>query len=409
MNAQGDLELDTDQGMLHFRAPSVSQESQGLKNPVEGHYRLEEGVEPGFEVKDYDHSKPLVIDPVLDYSTYLGGTGQDGGNQIALDSAGDAYTTGYTASPDFPVVSPFQSTFGGNENAFVAEINPTGTAMLYVTYLGGTGYDSGVGIAVDSNANAYIVGTTNSLDFPTQNPIQAALSNPYSNVFVTEVSSGGGGLVYSTFLGGSGNAANNYGDFGDGIAVDSTGAAYIDGITTSVDFPTQNPIQANLTGFFNIYTAKISPNGTGLVFSTYLGGTAADAAAAIALDSSGDVYLTGYTYSPDFPVVNAVNLDPTFGGNENAFVTEINSSETALVYSTYLGGSNVDSGTGIAVDPLSNAYVTGFTDSLNFPLQNPYQSSLSNGTDNVFIIEVAAGEPGFVYSTYMGGTRHFFW
>jgi hypothetical protein len=410
VNAQGDLELDTDQGTILFRAPSMYQESEGSKNPVEGRYRLDEGGKLGFEVKDYDHTQPLIIDPVLDYSTFWGGSGYDSGEGIALDSSGNAYITGFTNSPDFPTVSTFQP-FGGDQNAFVAEMNPAGTAIIYSTYLGGSGVDGGNGIAVDPSGDAYIVGTTSSPDFPMANAIQPNLSNPYDDVFIAELSPGGGGLNFSTYLGGSGNSTYGSGDNGNAIALDNSGNIYVCGYAYSTDFPVQSPYQSALAGpYANAFVAKINPASAALLYSTYLGGTVLDQANGIAVDSGGNMFLTGYTYSPDFPVQNAIQS--SFGGSGgytlystiNAFVTEINASGATLGYSTYLGGSIQDGGFGIALDGSDDAYVTGRAASPNFPTQNPIQGGLSNSTGNVFVSEILSGGGGFVYSTYLGGS-----
>ncbi|HTC19734.1 MAG TPA: SBBP repeat-containing protein, partial [bacterium] len=397
VNAQGDLELDTDQGTLRFRAPSVYQESQGTKNPVEGRYRLEDGGKLGFEVKDYDHTKPLVIDPVLDYSTFWGGSGQDLALAIALDPSGDAYITGSTQSPDFPTVNPGQGFLAGNQNAFVAEINPAGTAVLFSTYLGGSGYDSATAIAVDSSGNIYVAGTTNSPNFPTQNPIQGVYGGGNSNAFVTEITAGGASLVYSTYLGGNGT------DSANGIAVDGAGNAFLAGFTSSPNFPTQNPYQATYGGGVdNAFVAEIAAGGTKLAYSTFIGGSAQDGAFAIAIDGSDNAYVAGQASSPNFPTQNPIQA--TMNGTANAFVLELNQAGSALVYSTYLGGNGVDYGDGIALDPSLNAYVTGYTNSSNFPLQNPIQSSLSNPYDDVFITEVGAGGASLIYSSYLGGS-----
>ncbi len=410
---QGDLELETSQGTLHFRAPSVYQGSKESKTPVEGRYLLGEDGKIGFEVKNYDRTQNLVIDPVLDYSSFLGGTGKDLASAIALDSSGDAYTTGYTQSGDFPVTNAGDPFFGGTQNAFVAEMNPAGTAFLYVTYLGGTGTDSGTGIAVDSSGDAFITGTTNSANFPiTGNAYQLADSDPYGTVFVTELGPGGSSLIYSTFLGGTGNGGYGLGDYSGGIALDASGDIYLCGSTASADFPLQSPYQGaiGVGAALNIFVTKMNPSGSALLFSTYLGGSYYDAGYGLALDSGGDAYVTGFTYSPNFPLMNPAQYN--FGGSggftlystQNAVAAEFNSTGSTLVYSTFLGGSNVDRGYGIAADGLGDTYVTGQTSSPTFPTQNAYQGTLSNSINNVFVSEIQPGGGAFVYSTFLGGS-----
>ncbi len=202
---------------------AVNQGAEGsARRFVEGHYLLKGDNRVSFEVASYDAGKTLVIDPVLVYSTYLGGSGDDQGNGIAVDSSGSAYVTGQTVSTNFPTSSPLQAVFGGGPDAFVAKLNPTGSALVYSTYLGGSGEDFGYGIAVDSAGNAYVTGFTSSTDFPTANPLQA-VNDGDGNAFVAKLNPGGSALVYSTYLGGSG------GETGIGIAVDSAGNAYVTG------------------------------------------------------------------------------------------------------------------------------------------------------------------------------------
>lgn len=431
VNAEGDLELETSQGTLIFRAPSLYQESDGSKTTVEGHYHLDANGKIGFGVKNYDPSKPLIIDPVLDYSTFLGGSGFDWGTGIALDSSGNAYVIGGTSSLDFPVTSiPYQSSNTstvGSSNVFVSEINSTGTTMVFSTYLGGSGEiitqngnptpigDEGAGITLDSSGNIYLTGFTGSSDFPIQNPLASSFFNSTVDAFVTELSPGGSNLVFSTYLGGSGNSSAGYGDYGNGIALDGSGNVYVTGYTTSIDFPVQNPYQGP-TGiasgaFANAFVAKINPSPPALIYSTYLGGSYYDQANGIAVDTNGNMFVTGYTYSPNFPVTNA--LQSSFGGSGgftlnttiNAFVTEINSIGSSLIYSTYLGGSNKDGGFGIALDGSDDAYVTGWSTSPTFPTQNAYQATPNNPYDNVFVCEILPGGGNFVYSTFLSGSN----
>ena len=336
----------------------------------------------------------------LVYSTYLGGTHNDQGNGIAVDSSGNAYVTGWTNSSDIPTANPLQATYGGNGDAFVAKLNAAGSALVYSTYLGGSSYDFGTGIAVDSSGNAYVTGETWSTDFPTADPFQATCSScstGYSDVFVAKLNAAGSALVYSTYLGGSGS------DYGSGIAVDSSGDAYVTGNTSSTDFPTANPLQATnkataATGKPTAFIAELNSTGSALYYSTYLGGSSEDYGNGIAVDSSGNAYVTGYTTSTDFPTANP--FQATCGGctsYTDAFVAELNAAGSALVYSTYLGGSSDDYGNGIAVDSSGNAYVTGHTYSIDFPTANPLQDACggcSNGSGDAFVAKISPGGAG---------------
>jgi hypothetical protein len=228
-------------GEVCWRKPIVYQEKDGRRQEIAVHYVIKHKNRVGFEIADYDLRKPLFIDPLI-YSTYLGGSDADAGLGIAVDSSGDAYVTGNASSPDFPTTpGAFQTTYN-NGDAFVSKINPKSSALVYSTYLGGSAYDYGQGIAVDSSGDAYVTGFTASTDFPTMNPLQPTFGGGYSDAFVTELNPAGSALVYSTYLGGSGN------DYGQGIAVDSAGNAYVTGQTASTNFPTMNPLQPTYGG-----------------------------------------------------------------------------------------------------------------------------------------------------------------
>jgi hypothetical protein len=391
-SAQGDLVLSAS---LTQQRPVVLQEGKR----VQGGYRVQ-GREVAFELASYDAAKPIVIDPVLVYSTYLGGNDSDDGYGIAVDGSGDAYVTGSTPSINFPIASPFQGTKGGelrNMNAFVTKINAKGTAYVYSTFLGGRGAAVGRGIALDASGNAYITGYASG-DFPTKLPISGGSNT--ADAFVTKINTAGSALVYSTLLGGSAN------DFGYGIAVDGSGNAYVTGFTESPDFPTRNSLQANFGGGSDAFVTKINAAGSAYVYSTYLGGSGTEIGYGIAADAAGNAYVTGLTQSTDFPTANP--LQPSYRGNvdenENgdAFVTKINPSGSAYVYSTYLGGSGGDAGYGIALDTSGNAYVTGRADSSDFPTRNPLQTYV--GIGNTFVTKINTAGSEYIYSTYLGGS-----
>ena len=397
-NEEGDLVLTVGEGEIRWHKPIVYQEKDGRKQLVAGHYVISDKTRVSFEVGKYDAARPLYIDPLL-YSSYLGGRKFDQGTAIALDSAGNAYVTGYTESNDFPTMNPEQPKTAGGIDAFVVKMNPSGSAMVYATYLGGTLEDTGDGIAVDSAGNAYVTGFTQSTNFPTKNPLQPNLAGQF-DIYVAKLDPTGSSLVYSTYLGGTDQEQSA------SIAVNSAGFAFVTGQTWSVDFPT-TPGAFQTVCKFNIrcvdaFVSKISPSGSALVYSTLLGGKETDLAGRIAVDSADNVYLTGYTESDDFPTMNP--LQPSFGGGgSDAFVAKLNPAGSALVYSTYLGGTGNDLGSGIAVDNSGNVYVAGATSSTDFPTANALQPS-SNGDFDAFVTKINAAGSALVYSTYLGGT-----
>ncbi len=395
IDGEGDLVATLDDGQVCFHKPVVYQPAGTERKYVDGRYVLKGEHEVGFEIAASDPTKPLVIDPTLSYSTYLGGGGDDFGQVIAVDSAGNAYVIGYTRSGDFPTSNPLQPTNRGNFDAFVAALDPSGQTLLYSTYLGGSNNDFGLGIAADSAGNAYVTGQTLSTDFPTSNPLQPT-NHGGADAFVAALDPTGATLLYSTYLGGSSE------DAGDGIAVDSVGNAYVTGYTYSTNFPTtSNPLQPTNHGFADAFVAALDPTGATLVYSTYLGGIFNDVGRGIAVDSAGNAYVTGFTASTDFPTSNP--LQPTNHGGLDAFVAALDPSGQTLLYSTYLGGSGGDAGNGIAVDSAGNAYVTGFTASTDFPTSNPLQPTNDGGVDAF----VAAFDPTgqtLLYSTYLGGS-----
>ncbi len=337
-------------------------------------------------------TKLSVAGGSLIYSTYLGGGGDDRGYGIAVDGDGDAYVTGWTQSVDFPTQNPYQSTSESLRDAFVTKLSSFGNSLIYSTYLGGNDGDEGYGIAVDGSGCAYVTGMTYSSNFPTLNPFQT--NQVGADAFVTKLPATGGSLIYSTYLGGG------WHDWGYGIAVDVDGDAYVTGWTESDGFPTQNPYQTNQL-LRDVFVTKLSSFGNSLIYSTYLGGSDDDEGHGIAVDGSGCAYVTGTTISSDFPTLFPYQTDQTV---EDAFVTKLSSSGNSLIYSTYLGGSNYDYGTGIAVDGSGSAYVTGYNWSTDFPLLYSYQTD-QWGYD-VFVTRLSGSGSSLIYSTYLGGGGH---
>jgi len=397
----GDLVARFGSEEFRLRKPFLYQEQNGTRQQIAGGYVLQGARSVGFQVESYDTRLPLVVDPQLSYSTYLGGNGSDVGYAIAADAAGNVYVAGETGSTNFPTTTgAFQTTNGGNDGCFVAKLNAVGTALTYSTYLGGSSYDTCFGIAVDAGGNAYLTGRTYSSDFPTTaGAYQTAFGGGSYDGFVTKLNPTGTALVYSTYLGGSND------DFGQIIAVDSSGNSYVTGVTYSSNFPiTPGSFQTILHGADNAFITKLNPTGTALVYSTFLGGTGDNGGLGIAVDPTGNAYVTGYTRTTDFPTTPGA-FQMTNGGTNGAFVTKLNPTGSALVYSTFLGGSNDDLGFGIAIDTAGNAYVTGFTRSTDFPTTTgAYQTVYAGGLDDGFVTELNPTGTALVYSTFLGGS-----
>ncbi|MBK9168943.1 MAG: SBBP repeat-containing protein [Bryobacterales bacterium] len=334
----------------------------------------------------------------LVYSTYYGGTGSDAGHAIAVDSSSHAYVTGVTGSTNFPLVNPLQSVFGGVQDAFVAKFSPAGNTLVYSTYLGGSGEERGTGIAVHEG-EAVVYGTTRSANFPTASAYQNNLSGT-QDVFLTRLNTGGSALVFSTLFGGPGVESA---EAGGSVSTDAPGNVYIAGITTGT-IPVLNAAQPNRPGGSSDgFAAKFQPGG-GLAFSTYLGGSAADLATAVAVDPSGRVYLTGYTNSSNFPVVNA--SQSARGGDYDAFLTRLSATGSVIEESTFIGGNAVDAGYGVAVDGSGRVYAAGLTHSANFPTQNAAQPAFG-GTIDAFLAGFAP-ETASVSPASGGGSQQTF-
>jgi hypothetical protein len=401
--ASGDLLLTTALGYVRLQKPIVYQvETDGHKTLVAGNYIASPQSLNAVQIQlaAYDHGKALVIDPVLDYATYLGGSSGDANPDIAADAAGNAYISGFTNSLNFPVTpGAFDSTFNA---IFVAKVNPTGTTLLYATYLGGTGNDPGNNkIAVDAAGQAYVAGPTSSTDFPvTPGAFQTSLNCPAPpncslDGYVTKLNATGSALVYSTYIGGSG------GDFLYGIAVDGSGNAYITGDFRSNNFMiTPGAFSATTVGGF---LAKINPAGTGLVWSTRLAvsSSALYIGRGVALDSFGNAIVIGQAQGTIAPLVNPAQSVP--GGGADAAVWKFNPAGSVLLFSTYLGGTQLEQGFNVAVDSMNDIYVTGQTTSLNFPTTPGAFRTTNSGEYDIFVTKLS-GAGAILYSTYLGGS-----
>ncbi|MDP3993772.1 MAG: SBBP repeat-containing protein [bacterium] len=343
----------------------------------------------------------------LGYSTYLGGGLFDQIDDIAVDGVGNVYVTGSTFSADFNTLNATQPNLSGGSDAFVSKFSPNGV-LIYSTYLGGDDREEGRGIAVDASGNAYVTGYTRSANFPTTVQAFQPSYGGGTDTYVTKLDPGGS-LIYSTYLGGNGSSEE-----GTDIAVDLSGNVYVAGVasfSSSPTFPTLNAFQSVHGGGDDGFITKLDPTGSSIVYSTYIGGSHTDVAHSIAVDTLGNAYITGETRSLNFPTVNP--LQPNKNGiGKNAFITKLDSNGLP-VYSTYLGGStppiggdNHDTGNGIAVDANGFVYVTGFTDSIDFPTVNAFKSDLG-GPEDAFVTKLNPTGSSIVYSTYFGGSIGF--
>jgi hypothetical protein len=414
MDKAGNLLIATRLGTLVQRKPKVYQELGGERREVEAAYMVRGGrVE--IALGDWDRRRELVIDPVLDYSTYLGGSGNDYGTQVVVDSAGAAYVVGYTASANFPTLGALQPGFGGGTyDVFVTKLNPAGSALVYSTYLGGSASDVGNAIAVDSNGEAFITGTTvatTGSNFPvTSGAFQTSfLGDPgFTHGFVAKLNAAGNGLVYSTYLGGAGTA--NAADSPGGIKIDASGNAYVSGYTGSLDFPTtQGAFQtAYQGGLRDIFVTKLNTTGSELVYSTFVGSPNADYANNIAIDSSGGAYVTGYSNACTFPTPNGFQHD-CGGKGQNLIVAKLNPAGSALDYATYIGYAT-STGRNIAVNGAGEAYVTGFVQNDETPPSPTFpttpgalQPSYGGGGRDAYVVKLSADGSRLEYATYLGG------
>jgi hypothetical protein len=403
VDERGDLVMHVGNRQVRQQKPVVYQEVEGVRQELDGRYALQDSGRVTFQLGAYDPTLALVIDPVLVYSTYLGGglpdnDASDFAADVAVDAAGQAYVVGYTLSSAFST-SPraFRTVPDGSADVFVTKLNDAGTSMVYSTVFGGGGNDYGQGIAVDAAGAAYITGFTYSSDFPAPPGAYDSSYDGKADVFVTKLDAAGATLAYSTYLGG----AND--DAGQGIAVDAAGEAYVAGYTYSSEFPaTAGASHAIFNDFANAFVTKLDGAGTTLVYSTVAGGARDDIGICIAVDAAGHAYVIGYTSSSDFPTTSGA-YDTGFHGNFDVFVAKLEANGRTFAYSTFLGGADDDIGQGIAVDLAGGAYVTGYTTSSDFPASSDAHDMVHNGKFDVFVTKLEASGATLTYSTFLGG------
>jgi Beta-propeller repeat len=403
LGANGDLVFEAQGSEFVLRRPIAYQSVNSQRLPVAATFQPLGGGRFGIRVASYDRDLPLVIDPVLAYSTYLGGSDDEGIFGIRFDKEGNIYVAGETSSLDFPAKDAFQNAVGGNYDAFVSKFDPAGAKLIYSTYLGGSLYDHAVGLQLDESGSAYISGITFSPDFPTKNAWQS-LPGGGADGFLAKLGPSGAELVFSTYLGGSGFDAVS------ALAVDDDHNIYVAGFTNSQNFPvTPGGLQRSCDGGAHpgfctgdAFVTKFAASGHRLVYSTYLGGSNFDEAAGLAVDEQGRAYVAGQTSSGDFPTRNP--YQGLLRGPANAFVTELNAAGSEAIFSTFLGGNRFDSATDVALDEEQHVYVTGVTGSTNFPVLHAFQSNNRGGPADGFLSKLDAQSSQLIYSTYIGGS-----
>ena len=390
------------------RKPLAYQDVNGTRVPVSANYRIDSRTnEVSIALGKYDHARGLVVDPVLQYGTFYGGSGADGANYLAVDSAGSAYITGKTNSPNLPASpgSVFQPTLRGSANAFVAKLNPTGTALVYRTYIGGSGEDEGTAIAVDSGGVAYICGLTSSVNFPVRGPASPTslassqyMGGPHDG-FVTALNSAGTDLVFSSYVGGPGD------DIANALTIDSNNV-YVAGYSSSTTFTgiSSNAAQRVNAGGYDAFALKLTKAGSP-VWATFFGGTGDETANGIAVDLSGRVYVAGDTTSVQLPQAPSTRR----GTGRDAFLTVIAALGTSFAGTVDLGGSRDQTAMALVLDAGGVAYLTGFTTSPDFPVTNPTIQNQNHGGSDAFVTVVntqfVAGKAAtLLFSTYLGGS-----
>ncbi|MBL8290343.1 MAG: SBBP repeat-containing protein [Bryobacterales bacterium] len=400
IDREGNVSIETGAGEARLLKPNVFQAGRR----VEAVYALEGDGTLSFHLGAYDRTQALRIDPVLVYSSYLGGDaavsgGSDYGRAVAVDAAGNIYLVGSTESAGFPVTAEAaQAKPGGLIDAFVIKMDPVGTC-LYASFLGGEGRDEAFAVAVDSSGNAYVAGTTTSRKFPLSAEAMQTTLTGSANAFVTKFDAAGV-VVYSTLLGGEGS------DSAAAVAVNERGEAFVAGSTTSAKFPvTEGVLQKERRSAATAFVSKLDASGGTLLYSTYLGGTSSEAATALAVDSLGNAFVAGQTMSRDFPLTaGAYRTRISF---RDAFVAKLDPTAGALVFSTLLGGLDQDAATGLSIDSEGNAVVTGWTSSRDLPVTKgeAMQTTYGGGTSDGFLAKLDKAGTALLYMSYLGGSE----
>jgi hypothetical protein len=405
INNFGDLLIKTQLDYIIEKDLCIYQEINGITNQINGKFNRFNNYEYGFEILEkYNKNEILVIDPIvkLRYSTFLGGIGDDIDPQIAIDIFGNAYMTGKTESLDFPITTGvIKETYnGGVSDTFVTKLNQNGSKLLYSTFIGGNDRDWGSDIKVDSNFNTYVIGSTWSNDFPTTLGANDTSFNGVFDAFVLKLNHNGSKLLFSTFIGGSND------DNGQKLIFDDSKSIFITGFTTSSNFPiTPSANDSTYNGLGDIFVLKLNHNGSKIIYSTYLGGSSSETSYDIEVDFYGNVFVSGYTLSTDFPITNGV-YDPTLNGTNDGFVTKLNKTLSILIFSTYIGGNGLDYCYSIEIDSQENIIVAGNTRSQDFPNTTGSFDPTYNGKMDVFVLKLNKFGSSLKFSTFIGSNEN---
>jgi len=393
VNESGDLVIETDWGEIREKAPYAYQHEGAKTREVTGSFELHDTNTFGFRITDaYDRSLPLVIDPVLNYSTCIGGSSNEYATALGVDDDGCAFVVGYTLSADFPLDNANQTNPIPYPSGYVSKLGRGGDSLLYSTYIGSGGWDCPYGAVVDRDGSVYLAGETNSDDFPNVSAFQTEYGGN-SDGFALKLSASGDSLIYSTYVGGS------YEDAAYDITSDVQGVAYVIGRTTSPDFPVRNQYQLPPSVGFDAFLVQIGETGATMAYGTCIGGTGEDVGSGIEVDGQGNVYLAGKTQSTDFPTCGACQ---SYQGGWDAFVTKMNNAGDTLLYSTYLGGTDEESNPGLSVDRSGCAYISGWTISDDYPTKAPFQAVRQDYS--TYLTKLSADCDSLVYSTYLAGS-----
>ncbi len=398
----GDLQLSTAFGPLRQPRPKTWQVVDGRRMPITCRYRRLGEAAYGFELPDYDRGHPTVIDPGIDWSSFLGGSSYEFAIDVARSAADDTVVCGETASSNFPVTAGvFDPTYNGfgapTADVFIASFDPSGTGLRFGTYLGGSSGDKPYGVSIDANGDVVVAGNTQSTNFPTTAGAHSRRLSGRSDCFVTKLSADGSTLRFSTFLGGSA------GDVAHGVALDDRGRAAVAGVTSSSDFPrTAGAFGTAPAGTSDAFATLLAADGTSLVFSTLLGGRSGDVAQAVAVDAGGHVVVAGTTSSGDFPTTAGV-VQNTQLGTSDAFVVRLTPSGDAAVFATLLGGASGDVAEALATEDGGAVIVTGVSASNDFPTTAGAYSSTAQGSSDAFVTKLSADGQRMLFSTLFGG------